>query len=107
MTTKEHIETNSAFHRTLVELAGNRMLAAMFASIQQQLIAAWVQRGLDSWRARLVEDGEEHRAILSSLRARDAEACRRVIARHVGRSLAGALDDLAQRRGGSPDTPGP
>lgn len=95
MTTRRHIETNAAFHRTLVELSGNRLLADLFASIQMQLIGAWVQRGVDSWRPRLAEDAREHHAIVDSLRARDAAACRAVLARHVGRSLDGALEDLA------------
>jgi len=98
MTTKTHIETNSAFHRTIVELSGNRLLAAVFGSIQQQLIAAWVQRGVESWRTRLVDDTREHHEILAALRARDAERCRAALGRHVGRSLAGALSDLEIQR---------
>jgi DNA-binding GntR family transcriptional regulator len=98
MTTKLHIETNSAFHRTIVELSGNRLLVAVFGSIQQQLIAAWVQRGLDSWRTRLAEDAREHHAIIEALKNRDAEKCRNATARHVGRSLGGALADLEFKR---------
>ena len=98
MTTKEHIETNSAFHRTIVELSGNRLLIAVFGSIQQQLIAAWVQRGIDSWRARLNDDAKEHHAIIDALSARDVERCREVLSKHVGRSLGGALADLEIKR---------
>ncbi|MCA3262589.1 MAG: GntR family transcriptional regulator [Telmatospirillum sp.] len=98
MTTKLHIETNAAFHRTIVELSGNRLLVAVFGSIQQQLIAAWVQRGLDSWRKRLTEDAVEHRAIIDALKNRDADKCRIATARHVGRSLGGALADLEFKR---------
>ncbi|MBL8698321.1 MAG: GntR family transcriptional regulator [Alphaproteobacteria bacterium] len=98
MSTKAHIETNAAFHRALVELSGNRVLIGMFGSIQMQLIGAWVQRGVDSWRGRLAEDAREHHAIISALRAGDAESCRQAMARHVGRSLDGALDDLARQR---------
>ena len=98
MTTKEHIETNSAFHRTIVELSGNRLLNSVFGSIQQQLIAAWVQRGVDSWRERLADDGVEHRGIIDAFKARDVEKCRAVMAKHVGRSLNGALADLEFKR---------
>lgn len=97
MTTKTHIETNAAFHRTLVELGGNRVLIGLFGSIQMQLISAWVQRGVESWRTRLADDGREHNGIIDALRRRDAEACRAVLARHVGRSLDGALADLARQ----------
>lgn len=96
MTTKQHIETNSAFHRTLIELSGNKLLASLFGSIQQKLITAWVQRGLETWRLRLADDRAEHHAILLALRAKDAEQCRKVIAGHIERSLAGALSDLEQ-----------
>lgn len=98
MSTKEHIETNAAFHATLVELSGNRVLIGLFASIQMQLIGAWVQRGVESWRGRLAADAREHRAILAALRAGDAERCRAAMSRHVGRSLDGALEDLARQR---------
>lgn len=98
MTTKEHIETNSAFHRTIVELSGNRLLNSVFGSIQQQLIAAWVQRGIDSWRDRLADDGVEHHAIIDAFKTRDVEKCRTVMAKHVGRSLNGALADLEFKR---------
>ena len=95
MTTKQHIETNAAFHRGLVELSGNRLLGDLFGAIQMQLIGAWVQRGVESWRPRLVEDGREHRALIDALKACDVAACRDVLALHVGRSLDGALSDLA------------
>lgn len=95
MTTKQHIETNAAFHRALVELSGNRLLSDLFASIQMQLIGAWIQRGVESWRPRLAEDSREHHAIIAALQARDVEVCRALLARHVGRSLDGALRDLA------------
>jgi DNA-binding GntR family transcriptional regulator len=98
MTTKLHIETNSAFHRAIVNLSGNRLLIAVFGSIQQQLIAAWVQRGVDSWRTRLAEDAIEHHAIIDALKARDVDKCRAAMARHVGRSLGGALADLEFKR---------
>jgi DNA-binding GntR family transcriptional regulator len=98
MTTKEHIETNSAFHRMIVDLSGNRLLNSVFGSIQQQLIAAWVQRGIDSWRERLADDGVEHHAIIDAFKARDVEKCRAVMAKHVGRSLNGALADLEFKR---------
>ncbi len=98
MTTKEHIETNAAFHHKLVELSGNRLLLNVFGSIHMQLIGAWVQRGVESWRARLTEDAQEHHAIIDALLARDVEQCRRVMRRHVGRSLQGALVDLAAQQ---------
>jgi DNA-binding GntR family transcriptional regulator len=70
----------------------------VFGSIQQQLIAAWVQRGVDSWRGRLVDDAAEHHAIIGALKERDVESCRAVMAKHVGRSLGGALADLEFKR---------
>lgn len=98
MATKEHIETNAAFHRTLVELSGNRLLVDLFGSIHQQAIAARVQRGVDSWRTRLAEDASEHRDILKGLARQDLDLCRATISAHVGRSLAGALDDLEAQK---------
>ena len=98
MAPREHIELNAAFHHRQVELGGNRLLTGLYRGIQMQLLGAWVQRGLETWRRRLDSDAAEHHAIIDALRARDAAACTAAIRRHIGRSLDGALDDLARGR---------
>jgi DNA-binding GntR family transcriptional regulator len=95
LTHKRHVELNAEFHHRLIELAGNELLVALYRGIQMQLLGAWIQRGLNSWRARLPSEAEEHRAILAALRARDPEAYARATRAHIARSLQGALADLA------------
>ncbi len=100
---RDHLELNGRFHETLAGLAGNRLLATMFASIRLQLIGALIKRGRRAPGPRLAADVAEHRAIVAALKRRDAAAARAAVARHIDRSLADALADLAARAPG-PDT---
>lgn len=92
---RDHIELNALFHQALVEGSGNRLLATLYHGIQMQLLGAWVQRGLDEWRRRLASESAEHRAIIKALRAADAPGLATAIRHHLGRSLDGALKDVA------------
>lgn len=95
LTHRRHVELNGEFHHRLIELAGNELLVSLYRGIQMQLLGAWIQRGLNSWRARLPSEAQEHRAILAALRARDTGAYARAVRAHIARSLQGALADLA------------
>ncbi|WP_377848690.1 GntR family transcriptional regulator [Bosea sp. UC22_33] len=95
LTHRRHIELNALFHQTLVEASGNRLLATIYHGIQMQLLGAWVQRGLDGWRARLASESAEHTVIINALIGRDATALTTAIRLHLGRSLDGALRDIA------------
>lgn len=88
------LSLNAEFHHRIVELSGNDMLVQLYRGIQMQLIGEWVQRGLQSWRNRLVDEAEEHRAIVRSLRAMDREVYGAAMRQHIGRSLKDALRDL-------------
>jgi multiple sugar transport system substrate-binding protein len=94
---RRHLELNTLFHQALIEASGNRLLATLYHGIQMQLLGAWVQRGSDEWRARLASERAEHHAILDALVARDARALAAAIRLHLGRSLDGALRDVAAR----------
>lgn len=99
LTHRRHIELNAEFHHRLIELAGNELLASLYRGIEMQLMGAWIQRGLDSWRARLPSEAKEHRAILAALQGRNREAYARAARAHIARSLQGALADLATQGG--------
>lgn len=94
------LSLNAEFHHRIVELSGNDILISLYRGIHMQLIGEWVQRGLQSWRSRLAGEAEEHRAIVAALRAMDREAYAAAIRHHIGRSLADALGDLAERETG-------
>jgi DNA-binding GntR family transcriptional regulator len=98
MTHHRHIELNGTFHRQLVAVCGNTMIVNIYDSIQQQLLGAWVQRGLESWRARFEQEAEDHRALLAALGARNHVAYASVVRRHIGKSLDGALSDLEAQK---------
>ncbi|CAH1665513.1 GntR family transcriptional regulator [Chelatococcus asaccharovorans] len=95
MSHRLHVDLNGRFHHSLVELSGNDLLISLYRSIQMQLLGAWIQRGLNSWRDRLESEGVEHHAIIAALRARDVEQYRAATRKHIDRSLQGALNDLS------------
>lgn len=94
---RRHLELNTRFHQALVEASGNRLLQTLYQGIQMQLVGAWVQRGSSGWRARLASERAEHHAIIDALTARDVPALAGAIRLHLGRSLDGALRDVAAR----------
>jgi DNA-binding GntR family transcriptional regulator len=96
-THREHVDLNAEFHRVLVGLSGNRLLETIYDAVRLRLVGAWVQRGLKQWRERLASEAAEHRALIAALRGRDADRFARAAHAHIGRSLSGALDDLARR----------
>ena len=94
---REHIELNRQFHSTIVELSGNELLVSMYRGIQMQLLAAWVKRGLDTWRARVQAEAIDHQDLLDALHALDERRYAEVARRHVETSLSNALKDLSRK----------
>jgi len=92
------LELNASFHTTIIELAGNPILASMYRSLQPKVVGGLVQRGLDTWRTRVELEGEEHKAIIEGLRARDLEAYGAAVRAHISRSLKDALGDHDLRK---------
>lgn len=109
MSHRRHMELNARFHQALVRLADNRLLLNLYRGIQIQLLAAWVQRGLDAWRERLPAERAEHHGLLKALSRQDRAAAREAVRAHIDRSLQGAIRDLARRGESSEpgDTTGP
>lgn len=91
---RNHVALNGQFHDTLVELAGNTLLASTYHGIRVRLFVAWVQRGSRAWRARLSNEQAEHQAVLDALQAGDGPALDAALRAHLSRSLADALADL-------------
>ena len=91
-----HIELNRQFHGGIIELSGNQLLVSMYRGIQMQLLAAWVKRGLQTWRARVQAEADDHGEILAALRALEPERYRVAARQHVVMSLGNALMDLGK-----------
>jgi DNA-binding GntR family transcriptional regulator len=96
---RRHIELNAFFHQSMIEASGNRLLSGVYHGIQMQLLGAWVQRGKENWRLRLQSESIEHRSLIAALQERDGSALANAIKHHLGRSLDGALADLAEHAG--------
>ncbi|SDG82803.1 GntR family transcriptional regulator [Bosea robiniae] len=94
---KDRHEQNASFHHQIVELSGNALLLSTYRGIQMQVLNAWIQRGIESWRGRHASEAVEHRAILAALRDRNPNDYAKAVREHLGRSLKDALADLKAR----------
>jgi len=96
----EAYRANQAFHEVLVELSGNRELAALYSSPRGYLLAvAYRSRDPEIERVLL----EEHVAIADTLAAGELDAVRALIATHWehSRALGHAAMDEFERRAAS------
>jgi len=88
---------NAAFHETQVDLAGNELLSRFYRELSVNLMMQVIRGGR-------LEHGEylvtEHTAIVEALEARDREAARAAVTRHVETGRRIALDAI-ERAGGS------
>ena len=80
-TTLQHHDANIAFHRALLELAGNDELVTLVAQIRQRTASAPVSQ----WRtpARIELSGQEHHLMFDALEAGDVAELRRLIEVHI------------------------
>lgn len=83
---------NAEFHRTIIELTGNRLLATMVRPLMWRV--RWVfslsagQRAPHSWT--------EHQALAAAITVGDAELAERLATEHVRRAESAALDAVRQ-----------
>jgi DNA-binding GntR family transcriptional regulator len=94
---KDRHEQNASFHHQIVEFSGNDLLLSTYRGIQMQVLNAWIQRGIESWRGRHASEAVEHRAIIKALRELNPADYALAVRAHLGRSLKDALADLKAR----------
>lgn len=80
---------NEAFHLQLLQLAGNRWRAQMVADLRKVMKLSRHSSLLR--QGRLQESLHEHRALLTALCARDAEAARQLMTLHFSNGLQAAI----------------
>lgn len=90
----ELISANQSFHQTLVEKAGNPILATMY-QILQGYIGLMMSVSL-SWPRRPAETFKEHEQIIQALEKRDARKLEKAICRHIHSAGEGVLKNLRQ-----------
>lgn len=77
----EHYDANLAFHRALLELAGNSELVDLVSEIRQRTVSAPVSQ----WRtrARIELSAREHHLMVDALEAGDLAELKRLIEIHI------------------------
>lgn len=77
----EHYDANLAFHRALLQLAGNGELVDLVSEIRQRTVSAPVSQ----WRtrARIEQSAREHHLMVDALEAGDLAELKRLIEIHI------------------------
>ncbi|SCB29104.1 GntR family transcriptional regulator [Rhizobium hainanense] len=77
----ELYEANLAFHRYLLELAGNQELVELITEIRQRTSSAPVSQ----WRtrARIEQSGREHQQMIDAIEKRDVDVLKELTRRHI------------------------
>lgn len=90
----EHMRRNLAFHRELVQLAGNRKLLEVYEGLNVHIQIARVHARQRNWRERRHQEREEHYAILAALEARDPHRLAAAVDGHIRRAKDSLIQDL-------------
>lgn len=78
---KDFFETNSSFHRLIVDLSGNEKLREIYGLLMDQM-GRYLERSL-SLRGTIERSVSEHAAILEAVEANDPERAARLLADHI------------------------
>ena len=97
MSHEEWDTANAGFHETQVDLAGNALLSRFYRELSVNLLMQVIRAGRAEQHEHLVT---EHEAIVAAFEARDREATRAAITRHVESGRRIALDAV-ERAGGA------
>lgn len=80
---------NEAFHRQLLDISGNRWRAQVVSDLRQ--VMKLKRHGSLLREGRLHESLLEHRALMAALEQRDADAARKLMARHFEHGMQAAI----------------
>jgi len=92
-----YFEANKAFHKAIIELSGNSVLAWVWDLLALRVDRARFSSNLwpTRWRAAI----DEHRQILDALSARDSARASTALREHVRNGLSGLVASLKTRSG--------
>ncbi|MEH0417470.1 GntR family transcriptional regulator [Streptomyces sp. B21-083] len=78
-----YAETDRAFHRAVLSLAGNTQLVQLADDLHRRAQWPLVDTKADTSRAALMADADDHMALLDALEARDAAVVQSLVREHV------------------------
>ena len=89
-----HDRLNWEFHLLIVRLSGNEKLYEMYKQLNAHLKIASVHVSNLDWAARVPQAQQEHRAMVSALRARSSRDLAALLEEHVLRSKIALINDI-------------
>ena len=92
----EYFRCNQLIHQKIVDAAGNRALAAMYATVAGQIRRLRYAANLDAKRDRWAEAVREHEAILDALRRRAGAELSDILFKHLRNKQIAARESLIE-----------
>jgi GntR family transcriptional regulator, rspAB operon transcriptional repressor len=83
---KAHEQANTEFHDIIIQSAGNRKLADMYASLQAHIAMCRLHRQDEGWQSRLPQEQQEHEEIVHAMEQRDPKALSKALRNHILRA---------------------
>jgi DNA-binding GntR family transcriptional regulator len=90
----EYFRCNQEIHQKIVDAAGNRALAAMYATVAGQIRRLRYAANLDGKRDRWAEAVREHEAILDALRRRAGDELSDLLFKHLRNKRSAARESF-------------
>jgi GntR family transcriptional regulator, rspAB operon transcriptional repressor len=91
---KTHEKDNSELHQIIVEAAGNRKLQEMYNALNAHIKIVRIHAAEANWPVRMQEEQAEHEAIVAALEARNEEALKAALRKHIYRAKDSMLAAL-------------
>ena len=91
---KTHEKGNSELHQIIVEAAGNRKLQEMYHALNAHIKIVRIHAAEANWPVRMQDEQAEHAAIVSAIEAKDAEALKAGLRKHIYRAKDAMLGAL-------------
>lgn len=101
-----HEKDNSELHQIIIEASGNRKLQEIYNALNAHIKIVRIHAAETNWPARIQEEQSEHEAIVAAIEAKDADALKAILRKHIYRAKDSMLAALRAAHNGN-DAPAP
>jgi DNA-binding GntR family transcriptional regulator len=89
-----HEKDNSELHQIIIEASGNRKLQEIYHALNAHIKIVRIHAAEANWPVRIQEEQAEHEAIVNAIEARNAEALKAALRKHIYRAKDSMLAAL-------------
>jgi len=91
---EQHSHDNTKFHRTLIQLSGNRKLLEVYDELNAHIRIARIHGSHGNWQLRVGAEHAEHAEIFHALQTKNARELANALTKHIDRAKAALIESL-------------